>query len=129
MVLSKNSKQLVNEANKQIRTLAIDDAIQAYSSASAIFIDIREQFELEQRGRIPGSIHIPRGVLEFKVDPDTPYYDPVFDKQEAIILFCQSGWRSALATLALQNMGIRSVAHIDGGYAAWLDVGGKVEGR
>ncbi len=129
MVLIKNSQQLVIEANNQIRTLTIDEAIQAYISSSAIFVDIREQFELEQRGRIPGTIHIPRGVLEFKVDPDSPYFDSVFDKPEPIILFCQSGWRSALATLALQNMGIHSVAHIDGGYAAWLGAGGKVDGR
>lgn len=127
MILNKSSKQLVIEANSEIRTLTIDEAFDAYHTASAIFIDIREQYELEQRGYIPNVMHIPRGVLEFKVDPESPYYERAFDACTNIILFCQSGWRSALATLALQNMGVMSVAHIDGGYNAWLEADGPIE--
>ena len=83
-------------------------------------VDIRDVRELEREGTVPGALLAPRGMLEFWVDPDSPYYKPVFgDEGKEFILFCGAGWRSALATQTLQNMGMTNVAHIDGGFGAW----------
>ena len=83
-------------------------------------VDIRDVRELEREGTAPGAMHAPRGMLEFWVDPASPYFKPVFaDESKEFILFCGAGWRSALATQTLQNMGMTRVAHIDGGFAAW----------
>jgi rhodanese-related sulfurtransferase len=91
-------------------------------------VDIRDVRELEREGTVPGALHAPRGMLEFWVDPESPYYKPVFgDESKEFVLFCGAGWRSALATQALKNMGMTNVAHIDGGYAAWLKASAPTE--
>jgi rhodanese-related sulfurtransferase len=83
-------------------------------------VDIRDPRELERDGTVPGALLAPRGMLEFWVDPASPYFKPVFaDESKQFILFCGAGWRSALATKTLQDMGMTNVAHIDGGFAAW----------
>jgi rhodanese-related sulfurtransferase len=83
-------------------------------------VDIRDPRELEREGTAPGCVHAPRGMLEFWVDPASPYFKPVFaDETKEFVLFCGAGWRSALATKALQDMGMTNVAHIDGGFADW----------
>lgn len=120
MVLKQSSKQLVAEANQKITTLAILDAMNNINRSDVQFVDIREKTEIDEHGTIPGAIHVPRGVLEFVVDPDSPYFNSVFEEPKQFILFCQSAWRSALATLTLQEMGLQNVVHIAGGYAAWL---------
>ena len=91
-------------------------------------VDIRDPRELEREGTAPGCIHAPRGMLEFWVDPASPYFKPVFaDESKEFILFCGAGWRSALATQTLQHMGMTNVAHIDGGFAAWKQQGAPLQ--
>ena len=84
-----------------------------------VLVDIRDVRELEREGQIPGAIHAPRGMLEFWVDPESPYFKPVFGGGKKFVLYCQSGWRSTLATATLQNMGFDDVVHIEGGFDAW----------
>lgn len=127
MALTKSSKQLVQEANAKIQTLSLDEAKEKLGQPDVQFVDIRDVRELEREGTIPGSLHVPRGMLEFWVDPDSPYFKPVFSEDKQFILFCQSGWRSALATATLQDMGLNGVCHIDGGYSNWKDSGGATE--
>ncbi len=91
-----------------------------------LFVDIRDIRELERVGTIPGAFHAPRGMLEFWVDPESPYYKDTFDQNRKIILFCASAWRSALACKQLQDMGYGPVAHLEGGFKAWKDNGGPV---
>jgi rhodanese-related sulfurtransferase len=89
------------------------------------FVDLRDVRELEREGLIPGAFHAPRGMLEFWVDPASPYHHKAFaDPGKRYVLFCALGWRSALATKTLQDMGLPAVAHIDGGYTAWKSAGG-----
>ena len=90
------------------------------------FIDIRDVRELEREGVIPGAFHAPRGMLEFWVDPASPYHKPLFGENKQFVIFCAMGWRSALATRTLQEMGVGKVAHIDGGFTAWKEAGAPV---
>jgi hypothetical protein len=93
------------------------------------FVDIRDVRELEREGQIPGAVHAPRGMLEFWVDPESPYYKPVLGQDQDLVLYCQSGWRSALATATLVDMGVERIAHVDGGFAAWKAAGNPVADR
>jgi len=129
MALTKSSKQLVKEANAKIKTLSLDEAKEKLGQSDIQFVDIRDVRELEREGTIPGSLHVPRGMLEFWVDPDSPYFKPVFAEDKQFVLFCQSGWRSALATATLQDMGLNGVCHIDGGYSNWKNSGGATEAK
>jgi len=129
MALTKSSKQLVKEANAKIQTLSLDEAKEKLGQSDIQFVDIRDVRELEREGTIPGSLHVPRGMLEFWVDPDSPYFKPVFAEDKQFVLFCQSGWRSALATATLQDMGLNDVCHIDGGYSNWKNSGGATEAK
>lgn len=127
MALTKSSKQLVEEAKAKIQTLSLDDAKDKFGNEDVLFVDIRDVRELEREGKIPGALHAPRGMLEFWVDPDSPYFKPVFAEEKQFILYCQSSWRSALATAALQDMGLTTVCHFDGGYGNWKKSGGPTE--
>ena len=126
MSLLKSSKQLVEEANERINTLSIEEAKGRLGKSDVVFIDIRDVRELEREGTIPDAIHVPRGVLEFLIDPESPYFKPVFGEDKQFILYCQSGWRSALATAALQDMGLSTACHIEGGFNAWKNSDGEV---
>jgi rhodanese-related sulfurtransferase len=92
-----------------------------------VIVDIRDVRELEREGRIPGSFHAPRGLLEFWVDPKSPYHKPIFAEDKTFIIHCASGWRSLLATKLLQDMGLKPVLNLEGGFAAWKEAGGTVE--
>ena len=92
-----------------------------------MFVDLRDVRELQREGRIPGAFHCPRGMLEFWIDPDSPYHKDVFQKDGPFVFFCASGWRSALSAKAAQDMGLKPVAHIEGGFNAWRAAGGAVE--
>ena len=127
MSLLKSSKQLVKEANEKISTLSIEEAKGLLGHSDSVFIDIRDVRELEREGTIPNAIHAPRGMLEFWVDPDSPYFKPIFGEDKQFVFYCQSGWRSALATAALQDMGLSKVCHIDGGFNAWKKSNGEIE--
>lgn len=124
MALKIGVKQLVANANARIRTLSLDEAKAVLDQPGYQFIDIRDPRELERDGIIPGAFPATRGMLEFWVDPDSPYYKPIFGEDKTFVLFCGGGWRSALATATLQDMGLEKVCHLEGGYKAWKDGGG-----
>ncbi len=123
MPVTKGSQQLVAEANAQIRTVSQDEAKQKLNDPGVVFVDIRDVRELERDGMIPGAFHAPRGMLEFWVDPQSPYYKDVFGSGKEFVFYCASAWRSALATKAVQDMGLGPVAHLEGGFSAWKKAG------
>ena len=120
MPITKGFRTLVDEAMAQVTTYSVAQVRERLNDPKVQIVDIRDVRELEREGTLPGALLAPRGMLEFWVDPDSPYYKPVFgDESKEFILFCGAGWRSALATQTLMNMGMRNVAHIDGGFGAW----------
>ena len=120
MPITKGFRQLVDEAMAQVTTYSVEQVRARLQDPAVQIVDIRDVRELEREGTLPGALLAPRGMLEFWVDPDSPYYKPVFgDESKEFILFCGAGWRSALATKTLMDMGMRNVAHIDGGFGAW----------
>jgi len=123
MPVTKGSQQLVAEANAQIRTVSQDEAKQKLNDPNVVFVDIRDVRELERDGMIPGAYHAPRGMLEFWVDPGSPYFKDVFGSGKEFVFYCASAWRSALATKAVQDMGLGPVAHLEGGFSAWKKAG------
>jgi rhodanese-related sulfurtransferase len=129
MELKRGYKQLIAEANAKIETLNVADALTRHGDPDVVFVDIREAKELEREGAIPGAFHAPRGMLEFWVDPDSPYHKEIFSSGKHFVLYCQSAWRSALATAALADMGMTSVSHIAGGFSAWKKAGAPIEDR
>jgi rhodanese-related sulfurtransferase len=112
-------QELIARAMAEIETVPLDQAQELLADPNTVFIDIRDVRELEREGMIPNAFHAPRGMLEFWVDPDSPYYKPIFGDGKRLILYCASAWRSALATHALQNMGLPGVCHLEGGFSAW----------
>ncbi|MDD2925278.1 rhodanese-like domain-containing protein [Rhodoferax sp.] len=128
MAITKGFRALVDEAMAEVRTYSVDEVRARLDDPAVQIVDIRDVRELEREGTVPGCINAPRGMLEFWVDPASPYYKPVFgDESKEFILFCGAGWRSALATKTLQDMGMSNVAHIDGGFTAWVKQGAPVE--
>ena len=118
----KSSKELVNDALKEIKTISHTEASKLHKDGSCNLIDIRDVRELEKEGRVEGSLHIPRGMLEFWIDPNSAYYKQgKIDPSKEIVLFCAGGLRSALAAKSLQDMGFKNVSHIDGGFSALKD--------
>ncbi len=126
-VMKKGFKRLLEEANAKIETIPTRDALKLAGDDTVVIVDLRDIRELWREGKIPGAVHAPRGMLEFWVDPDSPYYRDVFGQDKKYVLYCQSGWRSALAARELQEMGLTPIAHIAGGFHAWKDAGGAVE--
>ena len=115
----KSSTSLVNEALKEITTISPEDALKLSNDGKCNLIDIREKGELDKTGRVEKSNHIPRGMLEFWLDPQGPYFkNGKLDMNKEMVLFCAGGLRSALAAKALKEMGFDNVSHIDGGFAA-----------
>jgi len=128
-MISKGVKQLVKEANALIETISVADAKALVDDDGLQLVDIRDVRELERDGTIPGSFHAPRGMLEFWVDPDSPYYKEVFGSGKKFVFYCASAWRSALATKAVQEMGLTPVAQLEGGFNKWKDEGLPVVDR
>jgi rhodanese-related sulfurtransferase len=115
----KSSQTLVSEALSEVKTITADEALKLLSEDKCTLIDIREKGELDKTGRVENSNHIPRGMLEFWLDPDGPYFKSgKIDMNKEMVLFCAGGLRSALATKSLKEMGFEKVSHIDGGFAA-----------
>ena len=115
----KSSKTLVTEALREIKTISPDEALSMMNEDKCNLIDIRDIRELERDGRVENSNHIPRGMLEFWLDPDSPYFkDGKLDMNKEMVLFCAGGMRSALAAKTLKDMGFEKVSHIDGGFGA-----------
>ena len=129
MQLKKGYKQLIDEALGSIATVSVAEALPLLGDPDVVFVDIRDVRELERDGVIPGALHAPRGMLEFWVDPESPYYKDIFGSGKRFVFYCASSWRSALATAALTEMGLPRTAHLDGGFGAWKQAGGPVGER
>jgi rhodanese-related sulfurtransferase len=125
--MKKTAKALVEEAMAQVTTYTVDQARALHGHPGVQFVDVRDIRELEHEGGIPGAVHAPRGVLEFAFDPDSPYHQSELAHDKEYVLFCGVGWRSALATKALMDMGLERVAHLEGGYSAWKQAGAPVQ--
>ncbi len=127
MPITKGSRALVDEAMAEVTTYSVDQVRARLGQPGVQLVDIRDVRELAA-GTVVGAFHAPRGLLEFWVDPASPYHKPLFaDESREFILFCGLGWRSALAAKALQDMGMTNVAHIDGGYEEWVKQGAPTE--
>lgn len=124
--MKKGYKTLLAEANEVIVSYTPAEAQALLDDESVVFVDIRGLPELKREGLIPGAVHASRGMLEFLIDPESPYHDPVFASGNKFLLYCASGGRSALATRRIQEMGLHPVAHIEGGLQAWKEAGGTV---
>ncbi len=122
-------KDMVAEAKAGIETMPVAEAMRAAAAGEIQLVDIRDVRELDRDGRIPGALHAPRGMLEFWVDPESPYHKPAFDTDRKLVLFCASAWRSALATRTLREMGLENVAEMADGFKGWVAAGGAVEKR
>lgn len=127
MAVTKGYKQLLDEANAQVRTVSPEEAQALAATGEALIIDLRDPREVEREGRIAGAHHCPRGMLEFWIDPESPYAKPIFQEDRKFVFQCASGWRSALAAKTAQDMGLSPVAHLGGGFTAWREAGGPVE--
>ncbi len=126
-MITKGIGALVAAANAEIETISAQDAIARRDDADVVLVDIRDIRELWRDGAVPGALHAPRGMLEFWVDPESPYHKDVFASPKRFVFFCGGGLRSALATKAVQDMGLETVCHIEGGFGAWKKAGGPVE--
>jgi rhodanese-related sulfurtransferase len=120
-------KQLLADAEREIETLSVRDAIALHGDPDVTFVDLRDPRELAREGKIPGAFHATRGMLEFWVDPESPYHKDVFASGKRFVLYCQSGWRSALAAQTVTRMGLERVCHVGGGFSAWKEASGPVE--
>jgi rhodanese-related sulfurtransferase len=127
MKLRKGFKQMVDEAKARITTLSLDEARGRLGRDDTVFVDLRDVRELEREGVIPGAFHCPRGMLEFWLDPESPYHKPVFASGKDFVFFCNGAWRSALAADTAQQMGLPNVYEMDGGFAKWKELGHPVE--
>ena len=124
--ITRGYKVMLAAANAAVETLSAADAQALHGGKNIVFVDLRDPRELERDGRMPGAFHCPRGMLEFWIDPASPYAKPVFQEDKKFVFFCAGGWRSALAAETAQAMGLKPVAHIDGGFGAWAKAGGPV---
>ena len=120
-------RQLIEDAEREVETISPEQAMALCDDPGVVLVDLRDIRELQREGKVPGAFHAPRGMLEFWVDPDSPYHKPVFASGKRFVFYCQSGWRSALAAQAVQRMGLPAVAHVGGGFTAWKAAGGAVE--
>jgi 2-hydroxychromene-2-carboxylate isomerase/rhodanese-related sulfurtransferase len=123
----KGYKTLIDQANAKVETLTVAQAQALYGQPDVVFVDLRDPRELEREGIVPNALHAPRGMVEFWVDPNSPYYKPAFDPTKKFVFFCAAGWRSALTAAAVQEMGVLPrIAHMDGGFAEWKKSGAPV---
>ena len=128
MIILKNSVQsLVNQAKKKINNIDFKDALKLHSNKQFLFIDIRDIREIQKSGRILGAKHVPRGMLEFWIDPSSPYHKEFFNDDLNFIFYCASDWRSALATKTAKKIGLLNASHLVGGFNKWLEFNGPIE--
>jgi rhodanese-related sulfurtransferase len=125
--ITKSVKSMVMAAKAEIEEIAAKDAVGLVGRDDVVLVDLRDPRELEREGKVPGAFHCTRGMLEFWIDPTSPYHKPVFAEDKKFVFFCAGGWRSALAAKAAQDMGLKPVAHIIEGFKGWKEAGGAVE--
>jgi len=122
----KRVKDMVAEANDRVEVLSAEEAVALHGDPDVTFVDLRDPRELKRDGMIPGAFHCPRGMLEFWIDPESPYAKPQFQDGKRLVFYCASGWRSALSADTAQAMGLERVSHIGSGIKGWTDAGGPV---
>lgn len=120
-------KVLCDGARAEVESISAEEAIERVSGDDVVLVDIRDIRELNRDGRIPGAFHVPRGMLEFWIDPKSPYHKKLFDQDKSYIFMCAGGMRSLLATKTAQDMGLKPVLNMDGGFGAWKLAGGAVD--
>ena len=120
-------KDLIERAERNIESISVDQAEALIGDINTVFVDIRDIRELQREGKLPGATHAPRGMLEFWVDPDSPYHREIFAENKKFVFYCASAWRSALATDTVQSMGMNKVCHMAGGFNAWKEAGKDIE--
>lgn len=125
--MPKSVKQMIEEANAAVPKISAAEAKQMQARGEVLFVDVRDAPEVEASGKVEGAVHVPRGMLEFRADPDTPYFDKRFDRSKSLVLYCASGGRSALAGKVLKDMGYPQVYNL-GGFKDWAESGGAVDG-
>jgi rhodanese-related sulfurtransferase len=125
--ITKHVKDMVAEANSQVEIIPTEAAFDLVGRDDTVIVDLRDIRELQRSGKIPGAFSCPRGMLEFWIDPDSPYHKDVFNQDKKYVFYCASAWRSALSAKLAQEMGLKPVAHIQGGFGAWQKAGGPVE--
>jgi rhodanese-related sulfurtransferase len=126
--ITRGYKTLLAEADASVKTLEVEDVQKLLGDENTVLVDLRDPRELEREGKMPGAFHCPRGMLEFWIDPESPYAKPQFQEDKQFVFFCAGGWRSALAAKTAQDMGLKPVAHMRGGFGAWKKAGAPVEG-
>jgi len=124
--ITKGYKALVAEADAQVKALEVAEVEALLGNDNVMLVDLRDPRELEREGKMPGAFHCPRGMLEFWIDPESPYAKPEFQQDKQFVFFCAGGWRSALAAKTAQDMGLQPVAHMKGGFGAWKKAGAPV---
>ena len=121
-------RELAEQAQTEIRPIAVAEALPRYADGDLVFVDVRDIREVEKSGTIKGAQHAPRGMIEFWFDPESPYFRDIYrDGEKTYVLFCNAEWRSALCAKSLQDMGIKNVAQLFGGLPAWREAGGPTE--
>ena len=125
--ITRGYKALLEEANAKVETIPAAEAIKLVGRDDVVLVDLRDPRELEREGKVPGAFHCPRGMLEFWIDPESPYHKPVFAQDKKFVFFCAGGWRSALSAATAKEMGLKPVAHVEGGFSAWREAGGAIE--
>ncbi len=126
-MMKRGFKALLGQANTEIETISVEDAKALVESQDVLFVDVRETLEVQNTGGLPGHIHVPRGLLEFLIDPESPMHKPELSSGRRLVLYCASGGRSALAAKTAQDMGVKNVCHIGGGFTAWEEAGGPIK--
>ena len=117
--ITQGFRALVDAAEREVENLSVEDALKLHGRDDVVFVDLRDPRELNREGRMPGAFHCTRGMLEFWIDPESPYHKPVFAQDKKFVFFCAGGWRSALAAQTAQRMGLKPVAHVRGGFGGW----------
>ena len=126
----KRVKELIEQANSRVKTVSAQEALRVLNHLDTIFVDLRDSAELHRDGKIPGAVHVNRGMLEFALDPSTAYHNPVSSSGKRIIFYCASGGRSALAADTARCMGLSNVAHLGGGFKSWIETSGpRLDGK
>ena len=125
--ITKGIKHLLREAKQIVSTISVDKCKSIKKNEDFVFVDLRDYREILKDGKIPGAYSCPRGMLEFWIDPDSPYHKEFFNQDKTYIFYCASAWRSALAAKEAIRMGLSPVVHLEGGYIEWVKKGGDIE--
>lgn len=119
-------RALLDEANETVETVTAESLSAQLGESDLVVIDLRDIRELEREGQLPDAVHTPRGMLEFWIDPESPYAKPIFQEEKRFVFYCQSGWRSALATAVATRLGLQNASHLEGGFGGWKEAGQPV---